>query len=199
VPPYREPTPSGGGAAWESVLPIDTPHPYPPPQGGRESSDIGLDRLNRLPHAVAEAELLGCCASRRWAAEVVAGRPYPTTDALQAAGERAWWALGEADWLEAFAAHPRIGDRDRADPSARAEQRGVAGASAEILAALAEGNRRYEERFGRVFLVFATGRTADEMLALLRRRLGNDPAAELRLAAGEQARITRARLERLLA
>ncbi len=158
----------------------------------------GLERLNRLPAAQAERDLLACCRSSRWAARLAAGRPYHTAEALQAAAERVWWALDEADWQEAFAAHPRIGDQ-AADPAARREQHGVADASVATLTALAEGNRDYEARFGRVFLVFATGRSAGEMLDLLRQRLGNDPATELRVAAGEQARITRLRLERLLA
>jgi OHCU decarboxylase len=158
----------------------------------------GLERLNGLPTARAEAELLACCGARRWAALVAATRPQPTMEALLAAAEEAWWALDEADWREAFAAHPRIGGPDLDDASARREQQGVAVASEETLAALALGNRRYEQRFGRVFLVFASGRTADELLALLERRLANDPATELRVAAGEQARITRLRLERLL-
>jgi beta-ureidopropionase / N-carbamoyl-L-amino-acid hydrolase len=158
-----------------------------------------LVRLNALTPADAVRELRDCCASARWAAAVAAGRPYPAVRALYAAADAAWWALGEPDWHEAFAAHPRIGERHHPDDRAQREQRGVDGASPETLAALAEGNRRYEERFGRVFLVRADGRGAGEMLALLRQRLDNDPATELRIAAGEQARITRLRLERLLA
>jgi OHCU decarboxylase len=157
-----------------------------------------LHRLNRLPAAEAVSALLACCASRRWAATVAAGRPYPTPEALYDAAERAWWSLDEADWHEAFAAHPRIGERPAADPTARSEQAGVRDASAETLAALASGNRIYEERFDRVFLICASGRPADEMLAALQERLGNDPETELRTAAGEQAKIARLRLERLL-
>ena len=156
-----------------------------------------LDRLNRFPAAEADTALLACCASRPWAATVAAGRPYRTPEALYDAAERAWWSLDEADWQEAFAAHPRIGERP-AEATARREQAGISGASAETLAALASGNRLYEERFDRVFLICASGRTADEMLAALRERLGNDPGTELRTAAGEQAKITRLRLERLL-
>jgi N-carbamoyl-L-amino-acid hydrolase len=158
----------------------------------------GLLRLNDLAPEEAERELLACCASRRWAAALRAGRPHPTARALLAAAGREWWALSAPDWREAFAAHPRIGERAAADATARDEQRGVAGAPPETLAALAEGNRRYEERFGHVFLVRAAGRDAGEMLALLDRRLDSDPETELRVAAGEQAQITRLRLERLL-
>ena len=158
----------------------------------------GLDRLNGLPADRAQAELRTCCASRRWAAAVADGRPYSTREALLEAAESAWWALGEDDWHEAFAAHPRIGEGGRGDPAARREQAGAQRAAAGTAAALAAGNRLYEERFGRVFLVFASGKTADDMLAELHRRLGGDPGEELRAAAGEQAKITRLRLERLL-
>lgn len=162
------------------------------------TADPGLSRLNSLPADVAEPELLGCCASRRWAAVLAAGRPYPTRDALFERADHAWWALDQRDWDEAFAAHPRIGERERADPVARREQQGVAGVPAETLTALADGNRRYEERFGRVYLVCASGRSAGELLDDLRSRLDNDPAIELQIAADEQVRITRLRLERLL-
>lgn len=158
--------------------------------------DEGLERLNRLPREEAERELLACCGSRRWAAALAASRPHPTRQALLDAAERAWWALDEPDWSEAFAAHPRIGEPEGA--TARREQAGVATAASATLAALEEGNRRYERRFGRVFLVFASGRRADELLRVLEERLRNDPETELRVAAGEQARITRLRLERLL-
>ena len=159
----------------------------------------GLARLNRMPAGEAERALLACCGSRRWVAEMAAERPYPTTEALHEAAERTWWALAEPDWQEAFAAHPRIGDRARASATERQEQQGAATASAATLQELAEGNNAYEERFGRVFLVCAAGRTADEMLALLHQRLRSDPATELRTAATEQSRITRLRLERMLA
>jgi len=158
----------------------------------------GLRSLNELPPDEAERAFRAANASRRWAAAMAAGRPYPTTRALQATAEREWWALAEPDRQEAFAAHPRIGEQSTVDATARAEQHRVADADARTLAALAEGNRRYEERFGRVFLVRAAGRSADEMLALLHQRLDNDPEAELRVAAAEQAAITRLRLDSLI-
>ncbi len=133
----------------------------------------------------------------------MAGRPYADRTALHAAAERCWGALSPAGWREAFAHHPRIGEAAGPRGSATAawagaEQAGATGADAATLAALAEGNRAYEARFGHVFLVCATGRGAAEMLALLRARLANEPAAELRVAAAEQAKITRLRLEKLL-
>jgi 2-oxo-4-hydroxy-4-carboxy-5-ureidoimidazoline decarboxylase len=135
---------------------------------------------------------------------MTARRPFESADALFAAAEDVWAGLGRDDWLEAFAAHPRIGDIDglrkkfatTADWSA-GEQAGVAGAAEQVLRDLAAGNADYEARFGHTFIVCATGKTAAEMLALLRARLANDPAAELRVAAAEQAKITRLRLEKL--
>jgi 2-oxo-4-hydroxy-4-carboxy-5-ureidoimidazoline decarboxylase len=115
-----------------------------------------------------------------------------------------WSALSREDWLEAFAHHPRIGDVDALrqrfpathDLSTR-EQSGMSGAPEAVLAALADANRAYEEKFGYIFIVCATGKSADEMLALLEARLPNDEATELRIAAAEQAKITELRLERL--
>lgn len=162
--------------------------------------------VNALPDAEARAALHRCCASRRWVDAMIAARPYPDDAALLAMADRAWWELAPGDWREAFAAHPRIGDREAAGPRhdatrdwSQREQAGTAAADRATLAALARGNREYERRFGHVFLISATGRAADELLAALQRRLGNDPAAELREAAGEQAQITRLRLERLAA
>jgi 2-oxo-4-hydroxy-4-carboxy-5-ureidoimidazoline decarboxylase len=153
--------------------------------------------LNALPRTDVEAALRRCCGSRRWVARMLAGLPYSSDVAVHAAAEREWWGLERGDWLEAFAAHPRIGDRSDDDWSRR-EQRGVNDAAVEIRRALAAGNRDYEARFGHVYLVCAAGRDAAELLADLRRRLATDPAQELRIAAGEQAKITALRLEKLV-
>jgi allantoicase len=171
----------------------------------------GVRWLNALPARQAEAELLACCGARAWAAGVAAARPFADPGGLAAAADRVWEGLGRDDWLEAFAAHPRIGERGGGSgglkPSppeskgpgwSAGEQAGVGGAEAGLLAALADGNREYEERFGHVFLVCATGRDADELLAALKARIGNDPATELSVAAAEQAKITRLRLQKLL-
>ena len=166
------------------------------PDASAGSQAIGA--FNDLPRAEAEARLRTCCASKRWAEALTSGRPYPTPESLYDAADDVWWSLEQSDWLQAFAAHPRIGDRAAADPTAQREQAGVASASADLTAALAEANQRYEERFGRVFLICATGKSAEEMLASIRRRLGNDEHAEVQVAAAEQAKITRLRLERLL-
>lgn len=164
-----------------------------------------LDQLNRLDDAPARTALERCCGARRWVESVCAGRPYRDRGALVAAAEHAFAALERADWLEAFAHHPRIGDPAslRAKYASTAawageEQRGAAAASEDALAALAEDNRAYEERFGYIFIVCATGKSADQMLALLRARMPNPPEYEIGTAAEEQMKITRLRLEKLL-
>jgi len=144
-------------------------------------------------------ELLTCCGSRRWAARVSAGRPYADAAALLAAADTAWDHATEADVREAFAAHPRIGEAERGGRQERREQAASADADEATRAALRDGNRAYEERFGHLYLVFASGRSAAELLEDLRARLGNDPATELGVAAEEQRKITRLRLERLVA
>ena len=152
--------------------------------------------LNALGEGAAATALTRCCAARRWVDSMLAARPFASDAALFAAAERAWWGLGREDWLEAFAAHPRIGERAD-DAWARREQAGAERAGQATAAALARGNRVYEGRFGHVFLICATGKGADELLRALEARLANDAAGELRIAAGEQAKITRLRLERL--
>jgi 2-oxo-4-hydroxy-4-carboxy-5-ureidoimidazoline decarboxylase len=128
-------------------------------------------------------------------------RPFGSNARLLQAARDEWFALTAADWREAFSHHPRIGDREalRARFPATAhlserEQAGVNGAGHDVLDALADANRAYEDRFGHIFIVCATGKTAEEMLALLRGRLQNEPAGEVQIAAGEQAKITEIRL-----
>ncbi len=158
--------------------------------------------LNSLSDAVARAALGRCCGAARWADGMLAARPYKSDAAVFDAAERVWWGLARPDWLEAFARHPRIGERVRGgaggDAWAEREQAGMDGAAPATRAALADGNRVYEARFGHVFLICATGRTPEEMRRELERRLRNDPAVELRVAATEQAMITRLRLEKLV-
>jgi OHCU decarboxylase len=159
-----------------------------------------LERFNRLSDDEAAGELLAVCHSRRWAKEVAAGRPYPDVAALQRAADDVWLHLSPEDWREAFQAHPRIGEGGGASADwSRQEQAGVGGAGQDVRERLARGNAAYEARFGHVFLISAAGRDADEVLAALTERLGNDPDTELRVAAEEHRRITRLRLERLLA
>lgn len=166
----------------------------------------GLGRLNALPAPEAELVLSRCCASRRWVAAVAAGRPYGSAPDLYTAADAAVSRLDDADLDEALAGHPRIGERPAADGSAetaeadwsRREQSGLSSATSDTLAAIAEGNRAYEARFGHVYLVCASGKDADELLALLRRRLDNDPETERRVLRAELAKINRIRLARLL-
>ena len=161
-----------------------------------------LTRFNALPAAEAERALSGCCASRAWTRAISTGRPYPDIGALVSAGVAAIASLAWGDLAEALAAHPRIGQRpEGAGVEAawsRREQAGVEGADAVTLAALAEANREYEERFGHVFLIFASGRTPAQMLAAARARLGNDVDRERVVVRAELGRITALRLERLM-
>ena len=161
-------------------------------------------RLDSATEAEAGALLRRCCGAARWVAAMLARRPFGSGEALFTAARDEWFRLGRADWLEAFGHHPKIGDRealrerypDTAQLSAR-EQAGVDDAAIDVLAALAEGNRRYEEKFGFIFIVCAAGKPAVEMLALLRERLPNPPERELEIAAEEQAKITEGRLRGL--
>jgi OHCU decarboxylase len=164
-----------------------------------------LARLNALDAAEAERELLKCCGSTKWARALAAHRPFGEARELAAAADEIWWRLGERDWLEAFAAHPKIGGQRAArEQGAQAsawseqEQAGARDAGQATLDELADANRAYEEKFGHIFIVCATGKTAEEMLALLRARLPNDAVTELRNAAEEQRKITKLRLEKLL-
>jgi 2-oxo-4-hydroxy-4-carboxy-5-ureidoimidazoline decarboxylase len=163
-----------------------------------------LDGLNALDHDAAARTLLDCCGSSRWAARMAAARPFASVEAMAMVADRLWWALDRTDWLEAFAAHPRIGSGGLSGSSqhgswAAQEQARVADAAADERARLAERNREYEARFGYIFIVCATGKSGGEMLGILEARLPNDPETELRVAADEQRRITRLRLEKLLA
>jgi OHCU decarboxylase len=160
-----------------------------------------LDELNALDPATAERELLRCCGSTRWARMMASARPFGTADEMLAAADRIWPALGPDDWLQAFRAHPRIGETSESGRSgdwSDQEQAGVRTARDVARDRLAEGNRHYEARFGYIFIVCATGRSAEEMLAMLERRLTNHPDDELRIAAEEQRNITRLRIAKLV-
>jgi 2-oxo-4-hydroxy-4-carboxy-5-ureidoimidazoline decarboxylase len=160
--------------------------------------DTPLDRLNVAEPATAERELLACCASRRWADELLARRPYHDLAGLRRVSHTVLAELGWADVEQALAAHPRIGERAAGDGReagwSRGEQAGVAGASALTAEDLAAGNVAYEERFGYVFLICATGLTGEQMLTALRERLGNDPDAERDVVRAELAKIVDLRL-----
>ena len=159
--------------------------------------------MNSLSSTQAEAEFLKCCGSSNWAHALTLARPFKDTDSLFREADSISWSLSEEDWLEAFRAHPKIGE-SAAVQSAQArswsaqEQSGAEDAATETKAALAAGNQEYEKRFGFIFIVCATGKTSAEMLAILNERLQNDSDTELRLAAEEQRKITCLRLEKLV-
>jgi len=155
------------------------------------------------PRAALDA-MLSCCGARRWAAEMVKLRPVASVMELSMAADRIWATMGEADWIEAFSCHPRIGERKAEQASqnsvawSRQEQSAVSGAAERVLAELAEGNALYERRFGFTYIVCATGKSADEMLAILNRRLNNDRDLEFREAAEQQRQIMQIRLGKWL-
>ena len=154
-------------------------------------------RINTRVRAQAEAELRSCCGSSEWVRQMLASRPFDGGSELLAGAETIWWELDPQDWREAFAAHPRIGENPRSE-WAREEQAGAASASSDTMRSLVEVNREYEKRFGHIFIVFATGKTADEMLSMARQRLQNQPEQELRIAAEQQLKITKLRLMKLV-
>ena len=173
---------------------------------GRMEVDT-LSHWNRLSPESAAQAILPCCGSQAWARTMARRRPIGTAAQLVEVAGEVWRGLPEADWQEAFESHPRIGEQPSAAATARAGSRSAAWSAEEQRSAaatdvgeqLALANRRYEERFGRVFLMCASGKSGPEILAALERRLGNDSATELRLAAEEQRRITELRLGRWLA
>jgi allantoicase len=164
-----------------------------------------LTSLNAMDEKKLRALLLSCCGSTRWAERMLARRPFASVRALFAAADDAWWALGSKDFLKAFAAHPRIGSKKKAKPQSsksaswsKGEQRGVSSADAAVLKRLAQLNNEYFKKFGFIFIVFATGKSAPEMLALLEERVKRGKSKEIETAAVEQAKITRVRLEKWL-
>ena len=168
-------------------------------------SDPVVSALNSLDETAASEALSRCCGATRWVSAMVAARPFSSRTHLLGVAEEIWWRLEGKDWQEAFSHHPKIGadvERLREKFAATAawsegEQAGVGVASDETLNKLARGNTDYESRYGWIFIVCASGKSADEMLALLGERMENDPVDEQRVAAGEQAKITRLRLEKL--
>ncbi len=163
-----------------------------------------LAAWNAADEAAALDAMIACCGARRWAAAMVAERPIENLEKLFATADQIWSTMEMQDWMEAVACHPRIGERKAAHAIAksmewsRQEQSTASGADQRILARLAEANAVYEERFGFTYIVCATGRSAEEMLAILERRLKNNRETELREAAGQQQRITEIRLRKWL-
>jgi 2-oxo-4-hydroxy-4-carboxy-5-ureidoimidazoline decarboxylase len=165
-----------------------------------------LTHWNSLPAAQAAEEILPCAGSPPWANSMAASRPFEDTVALYATADRIWLELAEPDWLAAFCSHPRIGERKPAQGQDTAqqqqwssqEQSKAAQSSDAAKTALAEANREYEKKFGRVFLITATGKSSDEILQNLRKRLQNDDATELDESAEQQRQIIQIRLRKWL-
>jgi OHCU decarboxylase len=163
-----------------------------------------LTEWNGADEAAALEAMIACCGARRWAAAMVALRPMSSIVELSESADRVWATMEEADWMEAFACHPRIGERKAAHATvqstawSRQEQSSVAAAQERVLAELTEGNAEYERRFGFTYIVCATGKSADEMLAILQRRLASSREAELREAAEQQRQILQIRLGKWL-
>jgi|SRR5579871_2059769 len=159
-----------------------------------------LAELNAMPQYRAEEELLKCCGAKAWARAMARRRPFASHDRMAKAAGEIWWRLHESDWLEAFAAHPQIGE-SKAGPAqgwSAQEQSGMSRAAAAVTTELAQANRDYLAKFGFIFIVCASGKPADEMLTILRARLANLPDQELRIAAEEQSKITLLRLGKLV-
>jgi OHCU decarboxylase len=158
---------------------------------------VTLAELNKVPRYRAEAELIHVCGSRAWVRGMVARRPFGDSDRLMRVAREVWWNLDQADWREAFGAHPKIGATSTNAWSAE-EQSGMRAAGAGVTIELEEANREYLAKFGYIFIVCASGKRAEDMLVILRSRLSNVPEHEIRVAAEEQAKITSLRLEKLL-
>jgi OHCU decarboxylase len=152
---------------------------------------MNLDKLD-------QESLLVCCGSHAWVTQMLASLPVPNAEQLHQLAESIWWSLQPEGWLDAFAAHPQIGQQSSSKWSAQ-EQAGMSVASQQSAKAMADLNTAYSKKFGFIFIVCATGKTADEMRHLLEQRIANSPEHELRIAAGEQAKIIHLRLDKLLA
>lgn len=165
-----------------------------------------IAELNALSESEAHEVLERCCGSQTWIRKMVAARPYSSEEDLMQQAQLAWDECNESDGLEAFKHHPRIGGKEELAKKfastaqwASGEQSGVNSATDAVIQALADGNAAYEAKFGYIFIVCATGKSAPEMLAILESRLPNAPEDEIRIAMGEQMKITHIRLQKLLA
>jgi 2-oxo-4-hydroxy-4-carboxy-5-ureidoimidazoline decarboxylase len=164
-----------------------------------------LEILNASSEDDAKEELARCCGASLWVEKMLERRPFYSVEELFSSADDIWFKLAAEDWLEAFSHHPRIGDVDslRAKFASTAnwcenEQKGVSQATEEVLHQLAALNDEYFEKYGFIFIVCATGKTAEQMLEILKSRMPNNRDDELKVAAGEQAKITKIRLEKLV-
>jgi OHCU decarboxylase len=145
-----------------------------------------------------EPHLLECCGSRNWAAQLLAARPFQDISQLETMATDIWWRLAPTDWLEAFSKHPKIGEKGKVSQWSSEEQSGMNSAATDTAKKLRALNQTSFEKFGWIFIVCATGKSAEEMLSLLEARLPNRPEDELPIAAAEQNKITLLRLRKLL-
>jgi len=158
---------------------------------------------NQLPAPEALSPLLACCGSRAFADALVSARPFADMDTLLAAADKIWWSLGESDWLEAFACHPRIGESatnasHQFSAWSTEEQSKARTPVSSVLDSISAKNREYEARHGFIYIVCASGKSADELLAILERRIGNPTDQEIREAAEQQRQITHIRIRKWL-
>lgn len=164
-----------------------------------------INELNFLSQHEAKAQFSLFCGADNWVEKMVVARPFKNINDLMVVAEKSWFSLPKESWLEAFDHHPKIGNinslRKKFEKKAvlsKSEQKGIENAPEDVLLKLAEGNRLYEERFGYIFIVCASGKTAEEMFAMLNRRLSNTPDEEIHIAASEQNKITRLRIKKLI-
>lgn len=164
-----------------------------------------LEQLNQAAKEKAKSDFLNCCGSQNWAQKMTEARPFSNVAALLNQAKQIWQTLDAKDWLEAFAAHPKIGSRQAAPKQqaqsaewSNAEQSDTQAATDSVLDKLTESNRLYEEKFGFIFIVYATGKSAEEMLGVCKERVRNNTDTEIRIAADEQRKITEIRLKKLL-
>ncbi|MBI3006357.1 MAG: 2-oxo-4-hydroxy-4-carboxy-5-ureidoimidazoline decarboxylase [Ignavibacteriales bacterium] len=164
-----------------------------------------LDELNSLSFEAAYVDFQKCCGAKNWVRGIVDRRPFRSSQEVFDSADTIWKDLSSSDWKEAFEHHPTIGDLDglkqKSAPTAKLaeeEQAGIQTATDDVLQRLAERNQEYEEKFGYIFIVCATGKSAEEMLRMLEERLSNHPDQELTIAAEEQRKITKIRLEKML-
>lgn len=169
-----------------------------------DRSSSAVATFDALPVHEAASLLESCCGATAWVNGMIERRPFRTLGHLVESADDVWWSLGPEDWREAFDHHPRIGERKaaavqtaQAESWSASEQQAASDAARDVQDALVRGNDEYERQFGHIYLVFAWSKTAEELLEVLRERLTNDPATELRVAAAEQAKITRFRLMKL--
>jgi 2-oxo-4-hydroxy-4-carboxy-5-ureidoimidazoline decarboxylase len=166
--------------------------------------DLGLQRLNALSQSDAIEQFRRCCGTVSWCRDMANARPYPSIEAIHEAADRVMDGMSDDEWREAFACHPRIGDIQSLRMKyvgnrewSKAEQAGVGVADETTLRELAEGNAEYVQKFGFIFIVCATGKSASEMLAVMQSRLQSTIESELKVAAGEQRKITHLRIDKM--